>query len=144
MLCTDFLGHRLPFAMFFTVHAEPCHANNVIDNPHEQLALTSKRKAKAACSHALPKCGRCIRRAISSQCTYKPLLGKSKAGDQHSVHAARIERSHGPHFKLSRSLVLSVSQQSSSSEKLIPTSFFGPTNYAAIFRENQVKIGENL
>lgn len=83
-------------------------------------------------------------RGISSQCTYKASLGKIKAGNQYAVQAARVERNHGPSSKLSRSLLLLVSQRSSGSESHPPTGFFGPTSYAAVFRENQVNIGEDL
>ena len=144
------IGHSLPFSFSPTPKFAPIMSSIALPSGlplrrnGKPQSCEPCRKAKAACDHALPKCRRCIIRGISSQCAYQPSLGKSKAGSQHPVHAARIERSHGPSSKLSRSLLLLVSQRSSSSEKLAPAGFFGPTSYAAVFRENQVNIGEDL
>ena len=124
--------------------------------PHSPLPLRRNgkpqscepcRKAKAACDHALPRCGRCIRRGLVTQCTYHPSPSTRSLTNDQLGHAARVRKHHTTPLRPASNLLFLVSQRSTGFEELkasAPFEYLGPTSYSAVFQENRANIGEDI
>jgi Fungal Zn(2)-Cys(6) binuclear cluster domain len=114
------------------------------------------RKGKMACDHALPFCGRCTRRRMTSRRIYHPAPMTREKPPQLIVPAARTNTELvstiskrpgcssydlGADGKLPPSIGGSVTERGTHRRGLFKcsTGFQGATSFSAIFAENQAK-----
>ncbi|KAH8592975.1 hypothetical protein B0O99DRAFT_689190 [Bisporella sp. PMI_857] len=120
----------------------------------KEQACEPCRKAKIACDHNTPVCGRCRRRK-SSNCVYldAPMTKKRDSIVIPRASSVAVEQPQSsvsvPQRSTTSSSVSSVTPASSTSIRS-PTNalasvrsggFFGPTNFSAIFQENRENLG---
>jgi hypothetical protein len=114
------------------------------------------RKGKIACDHALPFCGRCTRRRLTSRCIYHPApMTRNKAPQIEMAAAQTNWKLASTSFKLpgcashdlradeglSPSIGSSVTERGTRRRGLFKrtTGFQGATSFSAVFAENQAK-----
>ncbi|WPG97832.1 Hypothetical protein R9X50_00061300 [Acrodontium crateriforme] len=100
------------------------------------------RRNKLRCDHALPACGRCIKRGKSDACVYhpapetKPRLPRNPVNKPRRTGVSLPDVSHRPSSNLSTHTFKS----SSSSFNQVELGFLGPTSFSAIFTENEHRL----
>lgn len=112
------------------------------------------RKGKMGCDHALPFCGRCTRRRLTSKCIYHPApMTREKQPEMalplaqtnlqlvctSSKRPVRSSYDLGAEDKLPPSIGSSVTERGTRRRGLFKrtTGFQGATSFSAIFAENQ-------
>jgi hypothetical protein len=117
------------------------------------------RKAKSACDHSLPTCGRCARRGVTSLCIYHPNpmtrsgqnAGASKLrevrNDIQTRHKRRTVSNSAVNTAASNLLLLLSQQKTSGIESTTPdgsAEYLGPTSYNAVIRESMSSFDPDL
>lgn len=137
----------------------------------KQQACEPCRKAKIACDHSLPVCERCRRRKVSDRCVYvdapmtkgldgsgvvferqsagpRPASGGRKGSKRDDVDGSERRESSGAGHANGGG---ERREEDYGNAKPVPESgpfiksggFFGPTNFSAVFLENQERLGND-